>query len=149
MAETQPAAGAVGIDPRGPRFAASLTAVVVAVAFLTGSAWVLAAQVVVFAISAALGIQRGPYAWLYRTFVRPRLGPPGELEDPRPPRFAQTLGFVITGLGLVFAVAGAGLAVEVASALAFVAAFLNAAFGFCLGCEIYLLAARLRRPRPA
>ena len=81
--------------------------------------------------------------------MRPRLGPPAELEDPAPPRFAQGVGLVVTGVGLVFALAGAGLAVEIAAGLAFVAAFLNAAFGLCLGCELYLLIARLRGPRPA
>lgn len=138
-----------GIDPRGPRFAAGITAVVVAIAFLTGSAWLLAFQVVMFAIPALFGIRRAPYGYVYRALVRPRLGPPGELEDPAPPRFAQTVGFVITGIALVLAVAGVGYAVEVGAALAFVAAFLNSALNVCLGCEIYLLLARLRTPRAA
>jgi hypothetical protein len=140
--------GSRGIDPRGPRFAAAVTAVVLAVAVLTGSVWVLAAQVVVFGIATIAGLQYSPYGWLYRTLVRPRLGPPTELEDPAPPRFSQGVGLAVTGLGLVLALAGVDLAVEVAGALAFVAAFLNAAFGLCLGCELYLLIARLRS-RPA
>jgi hypothetical protein len=123
--------------------------VVLAIALLTGSFWVLLAQAVVFAVSSALGVRRSPYGYLYATFVRPRLGPPAELEDPAPPRFAQTLGLIVTGLGLVVALAGVDLAVEVSAALALVAAFLNAAFGLCLGCELYLLIARARGPRPA
>ena len=138
-----------GIDPRGPRFAAGVTAVVLAVAVLTGSAWVLALQVLVFGVAAAVGPAASPYGWLYRTLVRPRLGPPAELEDPAPPRFAQAVGFVVAGAGLVAALAGVDAGVEVGGTLAFVAAFLNAAFGLCLGCELYLLLARLRGPRPA
>jgi hypothetical protein len=81
--------------------------------------------------------------------IRPRLAPPAELEDPAPPRFAQTIGLVVTGLGLILAAAGVGGAVEVAAALALVAAFLNSVFGLCLGCELYLVLARLRAPRTA
>jgi hypothetical protein len=105
---------------------------------------VLLAQVVVFAIGAGGGVQRTPYAALYRRLVRPRLGPPGELEDPAPPRFAQLIGLVVTGLAVVLAVSGVGLAVEVGAGLALVAAFLNAAFGLCLGCELYVLLRRAR-----
>jgi hypothetical protein len=142
-------AGRRGIDPRGPRFAAAITTVVLAVAVLTGSVWVLALQALVFAIGAGLGLQYSPYGWVYRTLVRPRLGPPGELEDPAPPRFAQVVGLAVTAIGVVAALAGVDLAVEVAGTLAFVAAFLNAAFGLCLGCELYLLIARLRGRGPA
>jgi hypothetical protein len=138
-----------GIDPRGPRVGAGLTAVVLAIAVLTGNVWVLAAQALVFAAGSLLGLQYSPYSLLFRRVVRPRLAPPAELEDPAPPRFAQTVGLLVTGAGLVLAAAGAGAAVEIAAALALIAAFLNAAFGLCLGCELYLLLARLRGPRPA
>ena len=138
-----------GIDPRGPRFGAGLTAVVLAIALLTGSVWVLAVQAVVFAIGSRFGVQHTPYGLLFRRFVRPRLAPPAELEDPAPPRFAQTVGLFVTGAGLIFAAFGVGPAVEVAAAFALIAAFLNAAFGLCLGCEMYLLLARLRGPRAA
>jgi hypothetical protein len=132
------------IDPRGPRFAAGITTVVLAITLLTGSGWLLAVQVAVFAIGAVWGVSASPYGWVFRRLVRPRLGPPGELEDPRPPRFAQTVGLVVTGAGL--ALAWVPWAVEVAAGLALIAAFLNAFFGLCLGCELYLL---LRRPRVA
>ena len=138
-----------GIDPRGPRVGAGLTAVVLAIALLTGSVWVLAGQAVIFAVGSLFGIQRSPYGLLFRWFVRPQLAPPTELEDPAPPRFSQTVGLLVTGVGLIFAAAGAGAAVEIAAALALIAAFLNAVFGLCLGCELYLLLARLRGPRPA
>jgi hypothetical protein len=133
-----------GIDPRGPRFAAAITTVVLAVTVLTGSAWLLAAQVLVFATGSLFGVQRSPYAWLYRRLVRPRLGPPAELEDPAPPRFAQTVGLTVTGIALLLALLGVGYAVEIGAGLAFVAAFLNASINFCLGCRLYLLLPRTR-----
>jgi Domain of unknown function (DUF4395) len=134
------------IDPRGPRFAAGITSVVLAVTLLTGSGWLLAVQVAVFAVGAVWGVAASPYGWVYRTAVRPRLGPPGELEDARPPRFAQTVGLVVTGAGLVLALAGVPWAVEISAGLGLVAAFLNAVFALCLGCELYLL---VKRPSPA
>jgi hypothetical protein len=141
--------GPTGIDPRGPRFGAALTSVVLVIAVLTGSIWVLAAQVLVFALTYLLGPARSPYGYLFRNFVRPRLSPPSELEDPAPPRFAQLVGLLVTGVGLGFALAGVDPAVEVSATLALIAAFLNAAFGLCLGCELYLLLVRFRTPRPA
>lgn len=146
---TQPTPAPVGVDPRGPRFGAAVTAVVLAVVVLTGNPWLLAAQAVVFAVGAFAGIGRSPYGFLFRSLVRPRLAPPAELEDPRPPTFSQLVGLVVVGAGLLLAAVGVGGAVTVAALLAFVAAFLNAAFGFCLGCEMYLLLARLRAPKPA
>jgi hypothetical protein len=138
------------IDPRGPRFAATLTSVVLAVVLITGSGWLLAAQAVVFALGAFLGLGRSPYGWLFRTFVRPRLEPPTELEAAAPPRFAQAvgLGFALVGtLGYLTGTTWLGLA---ATGLALAAAFLNAAFGYCLGCEVYLLLRRGEdRVRPA
>jgi hypothetical protein len=134
------------IDPRGARFAAGLTTVVLAVALVTANVWVLALQGVVFAIGAARGVQHTPYAWLYRRLVRPRLGPPAELEDARPPRFAQAVGLVFAAVGVLGGLLGLTAVLLVATGLALAAAFLNAAFGFCLGCEVYLL---LRRQFPS
>lgn len=132
------------IDPRGPRFAATLTTLVLALALVSGSGWVLAAQAVVFAIGAIRGIQFSPYAAAFRRFVRPRLAPPSDLEDARPPQFAQAvgLGFALVGVGGV--AVGLTPVFLVATGFALGAAFLNAAFGFCLGCEVYLLIRRAR-----
>lgn len=135
------------IDPRGPRFGAALTTVVLAVVLLTGSVWLLALQAGVFAVGALASVSAAPYGVVFRRFVRPRLGPPADLEDPRPPRFAQAVGlvFALVGLaGLALGAPGVGL---VAVGLALGAAFLNAAFGFCLGCETYLLGRRAFGPR--
>jgi Domain of unknown function (DUF4395) len=137
MSATDPAPAA-GIDPRGPRFAAAVTSVVLIAALLTGNAWVLAFQVLVFAIGSLYGVQRTPYSQVFRLAIRPRLAPPAELEDPAPPRFAQTVGLLVTGVALALAIAGVPAAVEAGSAIALIAAVLNAVFGLCLGCELYL-----------
>ena len=132
------------VDVRGLRFAAAVTAVVLAVTVLTGSVWLLLAQAMVFAIGAAAGVQAAPYGMLFRRLVRPRLGPATDWEDPRPPRFAQFVGLLVTGIGLILAAAGVSGAVVIFAGLALVAAVLNAAFGLCLGCELYLLGVRMR-----
>ncbi len=132
-------AGPSLVDPRGPRFGAAVTTVVLAAALLTGSAWLLAAQAVVFALGAA---GRSPYGVLYARLVRPRLGPPAELEDTRPLRFAQAVGLAFAAIALAGVAMSTGTVTLVAAAAALAAAFLNAAFGICLGCEVYLLARR-------
>src|SRR3954454_8144910 len=81
------------VDPRGLRFGAVVTTLVLAVGLVTASAWVLLAQTLVFAVGAAAGLRRAPYGLLFRALVRPRLGPPRELEAEAPPRFAQAVGF--------------------------------------------------------
>jgi hypothetical protein len=134
-----------GIDPRGPRVAATLTSVVLALVLLTPSpvsAVLLALQAAVFAVGATRGVQHTPYAWMFRRLVRPRLGPPSELEDPRPPRFAQAVGLVFAVVGLAGFLAGSLVVAVVATGLALVAALLNATVGLCLGCEMYLILQR-------
>ena len=124
------------IDPRGPRFGAWITTVVLAVVLLTGSGALLAAQALVF----ALGSQgKSPYAEIFKRLIRPRLSPPSELEDERPPRFAQLVGLVFASIGAIALLAGATTVGLIATGAAFIAAFLNAAFGICLGCEMFLL----------
>ncbi|MET9552133.1 DUF4395 domain-containing protein [Streptomyces sp. NPDC006645] len=132
----------MNIDVRGPRFGAAVTTVVLAAVLLTGSAALLGWQALVFAVGALAGVGRSPYGWLFRAVVRPRLGPPTEFESPQPPRFAQAVGLVFAVVGLVGLLWGPlwlGLA---ATACALAAAFLNAVFGYCLGCEMYLLLRR-------
>ncbi|MEU9150658.1 DUF4395 domain-containing protein [Streptomyces sp. NPDC048417] len=131
------------IDARGPRFAAAVTTVVLAAALITRSPWILAWQTLVFALGAAAGVSRSPYGWAFRTAVRPRLAPPTEFEPPQPPRFAQAVGLVFAGLGLVGFALGPGWLGLAATGIALAAAFLNAAFGYCLGCEMFLLIRRV------
>jgi hypothetical protein len=137
------------IDPRGPRLAATLTTAVLALVLLTApgplATALLAVQAGVFAVGAFAGVQATPYGLLFRTLVRPRLGPPAELEDPAPPRFAQAVGLGFAVVGLLGLLTGATTLGLVAVGLALAAALLNAALGFCLGCEIYLIAKRVQR----
>ncbi|MGW8329141.1 DUF4395 domain-containing protein [Streptomyces sp. NPDC055897] len=132
------------LDPRGPRFAAVLTTLVLLLVMVTGSGLLLAGQAVVFALGAVLGLRWSPYGWLYRRVVRPRIGPPQDLEDETPPRFAQAVGLGFAAVGTVGYLSGVTWLGIAASAAALAAAFLNAVFGYCLGCEAYLLAIRGR-----
>jgi Domain of unknown function (DUF4395) len=132
------------IDVRGPRFGAWVTTVVLAVVLVTGWWPLLAAQAVVFAVGAVAGLRRAPYGLVFRYLVAPRLGPVTEREDPAPPRFAQAVGLAFAVIGVVGYTTGLTALGVVATALALVAALLNAAVGFCLGCEMYLLLRRVR-----
>lgn len=135
------------VDPRGLRFAAGVTSVLLALTLVTDNAWPLAVQTAVFAISVAFGVQASPYSLIFRRLIRPRLGPPAELEDAAPPRFAQLVGLVFAVAGLAGYLTGATVLGVVATALALVAAFVNAAVGLCLGCEAYLLIKRITTTR--
>lgn len=135
------------IDPRGPRFGACISALLLAVTVVAGPSplgtALLASAALLFLVGAARGPEHSVQGWMFRRWVRPRLRPPNRTEDPAPPRFAQVVGLVVTTLGLALSVVVPS-AVMVAAAVALVAAFLNAGFGFCLGCEMYLLLRRLR-----
>lgn len=139
-----------GIDPRGPRFAAGITAVLLLIAFVLAlvDTSLLSPGVLLLVVIALLFLwsvaspRTAPWGVVFRRFVRPRLAPPAELEDPRPPRFAQGVGLFVTGIGIALHLFGVPWALPIAAAAAFIAAFLNAAFGFCLGCQIYLLLQR-------
>lgn len=137
-----------GIDPRGPRFGAAVSAALLAAAVVAGSGPIgtalLALSASLFLVGTARGAQHTVQGWAFRRFVRPRLAPPAELEDPAPPRFAQAVGLTVTAGGLALGLLTPA-AIPLAAGIALVAAFLNAAFGLCLGCEMYLLLQRLRR----
>ena len=188
-----------GIDPRGPRFAASITAVLLALdvvlgltglstarsdrgfgwfasqppagdfAFVAGKeswalqgapllarvldpAFVLLSVITLLFVWGVAAPRTAPWGVLFRRVVRPRLAPPRELEDPRPPRFAQGVGLFVAAIGLVLQLVGVPWGLPIAAAMAFVAAFLNAVFGLCLGCQLYLVLQRaglVGRARPA
>ena len=152
-----------GIDPRGPRFAAGITSLLLLVAAFLGltglstsgalaeatvaerfldPAFLLLLATALLFLWGVLSPRTAPWSVLFRAFVQPRLSPPSELEDPRPPRFAQGVGLFVVGVGLVLHLLGVPWALPIAAAMAFVAAFLNAAFGLCLGCQLYLLLQR-------
>ena len=130
------------LDVRGPRFAAAVTTLVLIAILITGNGWLALAQTVVFALG-AISARLAPYGALFRVAVRPRLGPATAFEPAEPVRFAQGVGFAFLAVATVALLAGGTAVGLVATALALVAAFLNAAFGLCLGCEAYLLIRRL------
>jgi hypothetical protein len=134
------------IDVRGPRFSAGITSVVLAVALLAGSGALVAVQAAVFAVGAFAGLRYAPYGVLFRRLVAPRLGSVRERESEAPVRFAQLVGLLFTVVGAAGYLLGAPLVGAVATGLALVAALLNGATGFCLGCELYLT---VRRALPA
>ena len=146
-----------GIDPRGPRFAAGITALLLLVDVFLGlitpigatvaeravePAFLLLLAIALLFLWSVLSPRTAPWGVLYRTLVQPRLKPPTDLEDPRPPRFAQGVGLFVVTIGLILHLAGVPWALPIAAAAAFVAAFLNAVFGYCLGCQLYLLLQR-------
>lgn len=139
------------VDVRGPRFVAWVTTAVLIVALLVSTASVpvaaviLGLQTVVFAVGGALGPRRHPYGTVFAALIAPRLGPVTEREPVAPLKFAQLVGFVFAAVGTAGFALGAPLIGLIATGFALFAAFLNAAFGICLGCQIYPLVARLRR----
>ncbi len=138
----KPEVAKIYIDARGPRFGAAITTSVLAVALVTQNKWVLVAQGLVFLIGALRGPQFTPYGLIYKSLVKPRLSKVGPTEDVRPPKFAQAVGFVFALVGSIGAFAGVDLVFTIATGFALAAAFLNSAFNYCLGCEMYLLGLR-------
>jgi hypothetical protein len=152
--------GQAGIDPRGPRFSAGITAVLVLISIglsLSSAATplgtigqraaepgfvLLTIVAVLFAWGAFAGVARHPYGWLFTKLVRPRLAAPSHLEDPKPPTFSQGIGLVVTLVGVVLHLAGVPFGLVIPAAAAFIAAFLNSVFDYCFGCQIYLLLVR-------
>ena len=132
------------IDARGPRFGAVITTIVLATALATSNIWVIVAQAIVFAIGAIRGPQFTPYAAIFRTVVKPRLKSSVVTEDVRPPQFAQSVGLLFALTAIVGSLTGISAIFVIAVSFALAAAFLNAAFDYCLGCEVYLLILRLR-----
>ena len=130
------------LDVRGPRFAAAVTTVVLVAVILTGNGWLALAQTVVFALG-AVSPRLFPYGALFRFLIAPRLRPPTRFEPAEPVRFAQGVGFGFMAVASVGLLTGATAVGVVAAGLALIAAFLNAVFGLCLGCEAYLLIRRL------
>ncbi|WP_280413858.1 DUF4395 domain-containing protein [Nocardia carnea] len=144
-----PGTAAGQVDIRGPRFVAWITTGVLVVVLLLAAvstpaaAVLIAIQTVVFALGAGLGPRRHPYGLLYARLVAPRLGPVTETEPAAPLRFAQLLGFVFAAVSLLGFLLGVSVVGALFAGFALFAAFLNAAFGICLGCKIYPLVTRL------
>ena len=135
------------IDSRGPRLSAAITTAVLATALATNNLWVVIAQAIVFAIGAFRGPQFTPYALIFKTIVKPRLKSAVITEDVRPPQFAQSVGLIFALVAITGSITGISGLFVVAVSFALAAAFLNAAFNFCLGCEMYVVLLRLRKPQ--
>jgi hypothetical protein len=135
----------VVIDARGPRFSAAITVLVLATALATQSLPLIVFQSAVFLIGATKGPQFTPYAFLFKNLIKPRLKGEFVPEDVRPPQFAQAVGFVFTVIAVAGLLSGATIVFTIATGFALAAAFLNAAFNYCLGCEFYLILLRARR----
>ncbi|MGB8206278.1 MAG: DUF4395 domain-containing protein [Mycobacterium sp.] len=141
------------VDVRGPRFAAWVTTAVLVITLLVSgvnplaAAVILGLQAVVFAVGAAAGPRRHPYGLVFAKFVAPRIAPVREREPVPPLKFAQLVGLIFAVVGTAGFAVGAPLVGVIATGAALVAAFLNAAFGICLGCQLYPLVARLRPAR--
>ena len=133
------------IDARGPRYSAGITSVVLALALITESSYVIGFQFAVFLSAVLFGLRRSIYGFIYRNLIQPRLNGVVPSEDQRAPRFAQLIGALFAFIALLGGVSGTSAVFLIATSFALGAAFLNAAFGFCLGCQIYLILLRLTR----
>jgi hypothetical protein len=135
-----------GLDPRGPRFGAAITSILMVLviylsldpASISVALGIMIFSVSMFIIGTAVGPAKHPYSYVFKYLVRPALKPPTALENATPVHFAQFVGLIVTGTGLVLHLLGVAYALPVAAAAAFTAAFLNAVFAYCLGCQMYL-----------
>ena len=131
------------IDARGPRYSAALTTIVLSAALITESNLIIGFQFAVFLSAVLFGLRRSIYGLLYRNLIQPRLSGPVPSEYESAPRFAQLIGALFALTALIGGLAGNSALFLIATGLALSAAFLNAAFGFCLGCQIYLILIRI------
>ena len=146
------------IDTRGPRFGAGITSVLILIVLVfglpvadrpafDGAWWLFVAVTALFAWGTLLGPAKHPYGVLFRALIRPRLSAPTYFEDDAPSRFAQFVGLIVSAVGITLHVLAVPYGLVIAAAVAFIAAFLNAVFGLCLGCELYNALLRLRTHR--
>jgi hypothetical protein len=138
------------IDVRGPRFSAAITTAVLGTALIVQLTWLVALQAIIFAVATFAGLRWSPYGNLFRLVKRQfDLGPPPAVEPEGPPRFAQLCGFAVTAAALVAFVAGATTVGWILVGLVLALSSLLAVTGICVGCELYLVGQRMRRPSSA
>jgi hypothetical protein len=130
------------IDARGPRYTAAFTTLVLSAALITESNLIIGFQFAVFLSAVLFGLRRSIYGFLYRNLIQPRLSGPVPSEYESAPRFAQLIGALFAFTALIGGLTGNSILFLIATGFALSAAFLNAAFGFCLGCQLYLLIVR-------
>jgi hypothetical protein len=134
----------VFIDARGPRYSAAITTTVLALALITESNYLIGFQFAVFLSAVLFGLRRSIYGIIYRNLIQPRLSGPIPSENEAAPRFAQLIGALFAFVALLGGVTGSTAIFLTSTSFALVAAFLNATFGFCLGCQMYLLLLRFK-----
>jgi Domain of unknown function (DUF4395) len=131
------------IDSRAPRTNQAIIGALALVAVITGQPWLLGMLALQLAIGLTAGRRYCLPCLLYFEVLQKRYGE-GPLEDARPPRFANMVGFVFLAAATVLYYAGADSAGAVLGALVAGLALLAAATGFCAGCRLYRLSARFR-----
>ena len=131
------------IDARGPRYTAAITTLVLSAALVTESNPIIGFQLAVFLSAVIFGLRKSLYGFIYRNLIQPRLSGPVPSENEAAPRFAQLIGALFAATALIGGVTGNSAVFLVATSFALAAAFLNAAFGFCLGCQFYLILIRI------
>ena len=134
----------VFIDARGPRYSAAITTTVLALALITESNYLIGFQFAVFLSAVLFGLRKSIYGFIYRYFIQPRLSGPVPSENEAAPRFAQLIGALFAFTALLGGLTGNSAVFLIATSFALGAAFLNAAFGFCLGCQFYLILIRAK-----
>ena len=132
------------IDARGPRYTAAITTVVLSAALVTESNLIIGFQFAVFLSAVLFGLRRSLYGFIYRNLIQPRLSGPVPSENEAAPRFAQLVGALFAAIALLGGLTGNTTLFLIATSFALGAAFLNAAFGFCLGCQFYLILLRAK-----
>jgi hypothetical protein len=132
------------IDPRGPRTNQTVLASALVLGLVFQQQWVAPLFAVVLFVGAAFGPKYGPVLRFYAVVIKPRLGPPAELEDPRPPRFAASVGVLFLGAASLAFLLGADTLGWVLVTIVAVLAGISAVTGLCVGCEMYVWLVRLR-----
>lgn len=135
------------IDARAPRFNQAVVGVLSLVTVVTGLWGFVAALALQLIVGLRFGRKYCLACVFYFEVVQPRIGE-GELEDARPPRFANVVGAIFLSVSTVAFAAGLTVAGTVLAAIVAALALLAAATGFCMGCEIYKLVARARGIKP-
>jgi hypothetical protein len=130
------------IDSRAPRFNQAVIGVLAVVAIATGWWWLLAALAANLASGLIFGRRFCVTCVAYFAFVQPRFGE-GPLEDSRPPRAANIVGFVFLSAAAIAYGLGSDIAGAALGAIVAALALLAATTGFCTGCEAYKLGRRL------
>ena len=134
------------IDARGQRYTPAITTVVLSAALVTESNLIIGFQFAVFLSAVLFGLRRSVYGFIYRNLIQPRLSGPVPSENETAPRFAQLVGALFAATALLGGLVGNTTVFLIATSFALGAAFLNAAFGFCLGCQFYLILLRAKSP---